>query len=51
MYLLHKFWARKPDNIVSQYNLYYSLEGDVVLDPFCGSALESDVPRNKLKVG
>ncbi len=37
MYLIHKFWARKPHNVVKTYIETYSKEGDIVLDPFCGS--------------
>jgi len=48
MYLIHKWWARKPHNVVSEYIQHYSKKDDIVLDPFCGSgvtALES------LKIG
>lgn len=37
MYLLHKWWARKPHNIVQQYIAAYSCPDEVVLDPFMGS--------------
>lgn len=39
-YLLHKYWARKPHNVLSE--LIKSLikkENGVVLDPFCGSGV------------
>src|SRR3989337_4344219 len=39
MYLMHKFWARKPDNVVSEYINHYSRKGCVTLDPFCGSGV------------
>ncbi len=39
MYSMHKFWARKPHNVVSEYIEYYSKRGDVVLDPFSGSGV------------
>lgn len=39
MYLMHKYWARKPYNVVSEYINHYSKEGDVVLDPFAGSGV------------
>jgi 16S rRNA G966 N2-methylase RsmD len=39
MYLMHKYWARKPHNVVAEYIEHYSKEGDVVLDPFCGSGV------------
>lgn len=37
MYLMHKWWARKPHNVVREYIEQYSRKGDIVLDPFCGS--------------
>lgn len=39
MYLMHKFWARKPHNVVSEYIQHYTKKGDIVLDPFCGSGV------------
>ena len=39
MYLMHKFWARKPHNVVSEYIQHYSGSGSIVLDPFCGSGV------------
>lgn len=39
MYLMHKFWARKSHNIVSQYISTYSKEREIVLDPFLGSGV------------
>ncbi len=39
MYLMHKYWARKPHNVVSEYISHYSKEGDIVLDPFSGSGV------------
>src|SRR5665647_252318 len=39
MYLLHKYWARKPHNVVREYIEHYSTAGDIVLDPFCGSGV------------
>ena len=38
-YLLHKYWARKPHNIVSYFINELSPEGGVVLDPLCGSGV------------
>lgn len=38
-YLMHKYWARKPHNVVAKYINYYSKKGDIVLDPFCGSGV------------
>lgn len=39
MYSMHKFWARKPHNVVADYVEFYSKRGDIVLDPFCGSGV------------
>jgi len=39
MYLMHKYWARKPHNVVAEYIQHYSKENEVVLDPFCGSGV------------
>jgi len=38
-YLMHKYWARKPSNVVSEYIKYFTNEDDIVLDPFCGSGV------------
>lgn len=48
MYLIHKYWARKPHNVVSEYIRHYTREGDVVLDPFCGSG---PTPIEAIKLG
>lgn len=37
IYLMHKYWARKPHNVVSQYIKHYSKKDEIVLDPFVGS--------------
>jgi 16S rRNA G966 N2-methylase RsmD/Zn ribbon nucleic-acid-binding protein len=39
MYLMHKYWARKPHNIIAEYINYFTDEGDLILDPFCGSGV------------
>lgn len=39
MYSMHKYWARKPHNVVAEYINAYSEEGDIVLDPFSGSGV------------
>jgi len=38
-HLIHKFWARKPHNVVAEYIKHYTKEGDIVLDPFVGSGV------------
>lgn len=37
IYKIHKYWARKPWYIVEKYIEQYSLPGELVMDPFCGS--------------
>jgi len=50
MYLMHKYWARKPHNVVGEYIEHYSGEGDLVLDPFCGSGVTAiEALRRKRK--
>ncbi|MBI4727168.1 hypothetical protein HY768_08105 [candidate division TA06 bacterium] len=48
MYLIHKYWARKPHNVVSEYIKNYTKPGEVVLDPFCGSG---PTPIEAIKLG
>ena len=38
-YQVHRYFARKPANIVAEYISTYSKQGNVVLDPFCGSGV------------
>jgi DNA modification methylase len=49
-HVTHKFWARKPHNVVARYIMHYSEKGEIVLDPFVGSgvtAIESLVLGRK----
>jgi len=39
MYLMHKYFARKPHNVVAEYIKHYSKNDDIVLDPFAGSGV------------
>lgn len=39
MYVMHKFFARKQEDVIREYIKAYSDEGDIVLDPFCGSGV------------
>jgi 16S rRNA G966 N2-methylase RsmD len=39
MYLMHKYWARKPHNVVAKYIKAYSKPNEIVLDPFSGSGV------------
>ena len=36
-YMLHKYWGRKPHNLVHEYIKLFTKKGDIVLDPFMGS--------------
>ena len=38
-YLIHKYWARKPANILRHYIQNYFKKGDTLVDPFCGSGV------------
>lgn len=38
-YLMHKYWARKPHNVISRCIEGLTQKGDIVLDPFCGSGV------------
>lgn len=36
---MHKYWGKKPYNIVAELLKHFTQPGDVVLDPFCGSGV------------
>lgn len=38
-YLMHKYWGRKPHNVVSYYISHYTKKGETVLEPFMGSGV------------
>ena len=38
-YLMHKYWARKPHNVIRECISSLTSENDIVLDPFCGSGV------------
>lgn len=38
-YMMHKYWGRKPHNVVRDYILNFTKPYDVVLDPFMGSGV------------
>ncbi len=38
-YGMHKYWSKKPGNILRELLLQYSKPEDIVLDPFCGSGV------------
>lgn len=39
MYVMHKFFARKQEDVIKEYIRNYSKKGEIVLDPFCGSGV------------
>ncbi len=39
IYGLHKYWSKKPHNIIRSYIMQYSHVGEIVLDPFSGSGV------------
>jgi DNA modification methylase len=50
-YKMHKYWAGKPWYVVSEYINHYTKEGEIVLDPFCGSGVvgcEALISRRKV---
>jgi len=50
LYSMHKYWGKKPHNIVRSFIERYTEEGHLVMDPFCGSgvtAIEALLARRK----
>jgi adenine-specific DNA methylase len=39
MYIMHKYFARKQEDVIREYIRSHTREGDLVLDPFCGSGV------------
>ncbi|MFX1515130.1 MAG: DNA methyltransferase [Promethearchaeota archaeon] len=39
MYIMHKFFARKQEDVIREYIQTFSKKGDIVCDPFCGSGV------------
>ena len=39
IYVMHKFFGRKSENILRKYIKQYTERGEIVLDPFCGSGV------------
>ena len=52
-YLLHKYWARKPHNVVSAFIQKFVPEDGLVVDPCCGSgvALREAQKLGKASIG
>jgi len=38
-YKIHPFYTKQPSNVVGEYIRHFSAEGDLVVDPFCGSGV------------
>jgi len=53
IYMIHKYWARKPHNVVEEYIKHYSQPSDIILDPFCGSGVTviEALRNNRLAIG
>ena len=47
-YLMHKYWARKPHNVVRTYIEYFTSKNEIVMDPFAGSGV---TPIEAIKTG
>ncbi len=39
IYGMHKYWSKKPYNIIRRFIEMYSDPNDIVLEPFCGSGI------------
>jgi len=39
IYGMHKYWSKKPYNIIRDFILQYTKKDDIVVEPFCGSVL------------
>ncbi len=39
LYAMHKYWGKKPYNVMAEFIKKYSKPSEVVLDPFCGSGV------------
>lgn len=38
-YNIHKYWSRKPHNVISSFIQQTTSKGDLIVDPFCGSGV------------
>ncbi|NQU06381.1 MAG: hypothetical protein HQ568_09835 [Calditrichaeota bacterium] len=39
IYMMHRYWARRPHNVFAHIIQHYTNPGDLVLDPFCGGGV------------
>jgi len=53
MYNMHKYWARKPHNVIAAYISHFTQENELVLDPFMGSGVTvlEAVAANRRAIG
>ena len=53
VYAMHKYWSKKPPNVVSHFINKFSKSGDLVLDSFCGSgvAISESVRSGRKAIG
>jgi DNA modification methylase len=53
MYAMHKYWSKKPFNLVRNLILKYSNKDDIVMDPFCGSGISiiESILTHRIAVG
>ncbi len=53
IYGMHKYWSKKPFNIIRAFIQKYSGAGDIVIDPFCGSGISviESVITNRKAIG
>lgn len=53
LYAMHKYWGKKPFNIMADFISRHSEVDDVVLDPFCGSGvtISEAVFNNRKAIG
>jgi ubiquinone/menaquinone biosynthesis C-methylase UbiE len=53
LYGLHKYWGKKPFNIMADFIKKYSKPGEIILDPFCGSgvSISEAVFNNRKGIG
>ena len=52
-YLLHKYWARKPHNVVAAFIRKLVPQDGIVIDPCCGSgvSIREAQKQNKRAIG
>ena len=53
IYAVHKYWSKKPHNIIRHFIEKYSKEREIVLDPFCGSGISiiETILSNRKSIG